>query len=93
MLLPSVSRAGLRASAACSNPKFLQDQHIKTAYACYFLLGSGILAPWNAFITGGWVVGWAALSGKELEDRLAHPACCTHQRYEPLLKADRPVMS
>jgi hypothetical protein len=28
------------------------EQHAGLAYACYFLLGSGILAPWNAFITG-----------------------------------------
>ncbi|KAF6258945.1 nucleoside transporter-domain-containing protein [Scenedesmus sp. NREL 46B-D3] len=27
------------------------EQHAGLAYACYFLLGSGILAPWNAFIT------------------------------------------
>jgi hypothetical protein len=27
-------------------------QHTKLAAACYFLLGSGILAPWNALITG-----------------------------------------
>jgi hypothetical protein len=26
-------------------------QHTKLAAACYFLLGSGILAPWNALIT------------------------------------------
>jgi hypothetical protein len=26
-------------------------QHTKMAAACYFLLGSGILAPWNALIT------------------------------------------
>lgn len=26
-------------------------QHTKVAAACYFLLGSGILAPWNALIT------------------------------------------
>jgi hypothetical protein len=28
------------------------EQHAGLTYACYFLLGSGILAPWNAFITG-----------------------------------------
>jgi hypothetical protein len=28
------------------------EQQAGLAYACYFLLGSGILAPWNAFITG-----------------------------------------
>eukprot|EP00879_Flechtneria_rotunda_P030561 GHRR01033209.1.p1 GENE.GHRR01033209.1~~GHRR01033209.1.p1 ORF type:complete len:168 (+),score=44.25 GHRR01033209.1:100-603(+) len=28
-----------------------KEQHTKAAYCCYFLLGSGILAPWNAFIT------------------------------------------
>lgn len=27
------------------------EQHAGLAYACYLLLGSGILAPWNAFIT------------------------------------------
>ncbi|WIA30418.1 hypothetical protein OEZ86_000502 [Tetradesmus obliquus] len=27
------------------------EQHAGLAYACFFLLGSGILAPWNAFIT------------------------------------------
>lgn len=26
-------------------------QHTRLAAACYFLLGSGILAPWNALIT------------------------------------------
>lgn len=29
----------------------LQDHDESLAYACYFLLGSGVLAPWNAFIT------------------------------------------
>eukprot|EP00775_Hariotina_reticulata_P011647 gene11647-11792_t len=36
------------------SPAHLQgakEQHTRLAYACYFALGSGILAPWNAFIT------------------------------------------
>jgi hypothetical protein len=28
-----------------------QLKHTRLAAACYFLLGSGILAPWNALIT------------------------------------------
>ncbi|KAF8069407.1 ETN8 [Scenedesmus sp. PABB004] len=44
-------------SPAAASPRWLtvapsrKDRHTGLAYACYFTLGSGVLAPWNAFIT------------------------------------------
>jgi hypothetical protein len=38
-------------SVAGTSPSRSRVHGARAAYACYFLLGSGVLAPWNAFIT------------------------------------------
>lgn len=42
---------GDAAAAAGHHHRPQQQQHARLAWGCFFLLGSGILAPWNAVIT------------------------------------------